>query len=74
MHLCAAARWQEPAPGGSGASVGITVLQNRGLFTEGWWRWLSVGVLVAYAVVLNIAVLLAQTFLNRAPPPVYLLC
>ena len=44
------------------------MLENRGLFTEDWWRWLGVGVLIAYAVVLNIAVLLAQTFLNREPP------
>ena len=45
------------------------MLQGRGLFTEEWWRWLGVGVLVAYAILLNIAVLLAQTFLNREPPP-----
>ena len=39
VSLCAAAHWQEPAPGGTGASTGITVLQNRGLFTEEWWPW-----------------------------------
>ena len=47
--------------------MGLAVLETRGLFTEQWWRWLSIGVLIAYAIVLNIAVLLAQTFLNREP-------
>jgi hypothetical protein len=60
--LCAA-RWQEPY---QGTTVGLAVLESRGLFTQEWWRWLGVAVMFFYCVLLNILVLLAQTFLNRA--------
>lgn len=45
--------------------MGLTVLNGRGLFTADWWRWLSIGALLGFAILFNIAVLVAQTFLNR---------
>ncbi|CAL8462536.1 g2069 [Coccomyxa elongata] len=56
-----AARWQSPY---GDSTVGLTVLNGRGLFTADWWRWLSIGALLGFAILFNIAVLVAQTFLN----------
>ena len=30
-----------------------------------YWRWIGVGVMFAFCIVLNIGILLAQTILNR---------
>lgn len=61
VFVCAA-RWQTPY---GDSTVGLTVLNGRGLFTADWWRWLSIGALLGFAILFNIAVLVAQTFLNR---------
>lgn len=57
-----AARWQTPY---GGSTVGLTVLSQRGLFQQDWWRWVGIAVLLGFALVFNALVLLAQTFLNR---------
>lgn len=43
----------------------MTVLSQRGLFQQDWWRWVGIAVLLGFALVFNALVLLAQTFLNR---------
>ena len=48
-------------------TVGVAVLDNRGLFKQEWWRWVGMGVLLGYAILFNILVLLAQTYLGREP-------
>ncbi|KAK9816709.1 hypothetical protein WJX72_004056 [[Myrmecia] bisecta] len=59
-----AARWSFPAPYAPGETMGQFALRNRGLFTQYYWVWLGVGVLVAYAFLFNIFVLLAQSYLG----------
>ncbi len=49
-------------------TVGLAVLDTRGLFTENWWRWVGMAVLLGYAILFNILVLLAQTYLGRESP------
>jgi len=61
---CFAERWQSPY---GGSTVGLTVLSQRGLFTQDWWRWVGVGALLGFCVLFNILILLAQTYLNREP-------
>lgn len=46
-------------------TVGLAVLDNRGIFKEEWWRWVGMAALLGYAIVFNILVLLAQTYLGR---------
>lgn len=60
-----AERWQTPY---GGSTVGLTVLSQRGLFIEDWWRWVGIGSLLGFCVLFNILILLAQTYLNREPP------
>lgn len=48
-------------------TVGLAVLDNRGLFKEEWWRWVGMAALLGYAILFNILVLLAQTYLGREP-------
>jgi hypothetical protein len=57
-----AARWQTPY---GGSTVGYTVLSQRGLFLEDWWRWISIAVLLGFALLFNVLILMAQTYLNR---------
>jgi hypothetical protein len=59
-----AARWQVSY---GDTTVGLAVLDNRGLFKEDWWRWMGMAVLLGYAILFNILVLLAQTYLGRKP-------
>ena len=60
-----AARWQVPY---GNTTVGLAVLDTRGLFKENWWRWVGMAVLLGYAILFNILVLLAQTYLGREFP------
>jgi len=60
-----AERWQTPY---GDTTVGLAVLDNRGLFRENWWRWVGMAVLLGYAILFNILVLLAQTYLGRESP------
>lgn len=62
LRLWDAARWQVPY---GNTTVGLAVLDSRGLFKEDWWRWVGIGVLLGYAILFNVLVLLAQTFLGR---------
>ncbi|GAQ91789.1 pleiotropic drug resistance protein [Klebsormidium nitens] len=59
-----APRWQKLAPG-SNETIGASVLTARGLFHEHWWVWVSVGVMVGYAILFNVLINLA---LDYFPP------
>ncbi|XP_051142945.1 ABC transporter G family member 31-like isoform X2 [Andrographis paniculata] len=45
-------------------SLGYTILQLHDLPTEDYWYWIGVGVLLAYAILFNMASTIALTFLN----------
>ncbi|CAM6122577.1 unnamed protein product [Calypogeia fissa] len=64
-------RWQKPyfdATGGR-TTLGIAILKSRALETRGYWYWLGVGVLFAYAVLFNIAFTLALRYLDPLGKP-----
>ena len=42
-------------------------LKVTNLHLQEWWRWIGVGAMFGYCVLLNIGILLAQTYLNREP-------
>ncbi|XP_047147104.1 pleiotropic drug resistance protein 1-like [Vigna umbellata] len=56
-------RWRHALPN-STTPLGVEVLKSRGFFTEPKWYWIGVGALFGYAVVFNIAYILALTYLN----------
>ena len=62
--LCLAARWQKPNPNGGGP-LGDAVLRSRGLFTQYFYVWLGVIVLIAFVLLFNALLLLAMTYLDR---------
>ncbi|KAL6638325.1 hypothetical protein ACP70R_025897 [Stipagrostis hirtigluma subsp. patula] len=61
-----ASRWATPnndttidAP-----TVGKAILKSKGLFTEEWGFWLSIGALIGFTILFNILYLLALTYLS----------
>ena len=64
LALPCAARWQVPY---GDTTVGLAVLDNRGLFRADWWRWVGIAALLGFAILFNILVLVAQTYLGREP-------
>ena len=59
-----APRWQRPAPGQPGLSLGMAILRANGLDHPKWWIGACVGILMGYVVVLNVACSLALRYLN----------
>ncbi|KAK4412483.1 ABC transporter G family member 31 [Sesamum alatum] len=57
-----ATRWMEISAGG--IPVGDRLLQLHSLPNDGYWYWLGVGVLLAYALFFNITVTAALAYLN----------
>ncbi|KAH7439020.1 hypothetical protein KP509_04G041200 [Ceratopteris richardii] len=58
-------RWNKPYSGSVDANtVGIAVLKARGFFTEERWYWISVGVLIGFAIIFNGLFIVAMTYLN----------
>ncbi|KAM7263853.1 hypothetical protein ACFE04_001536 [Oxalis oulophora] len=45
-------------------TVGKTLLKMRGMYTEDYWYWISVGALFAFSLLFNIGFVAALTFLN----------
>ncbi|XP_061350163.1 pleiotropic drug resistance protein 2-like isoform X2 [Gastrolobium bilobum] len=45
-------------------TVGKAFLKDRGIFTEEYWYWISIGALIGFSLVFNICFILALTFLN----------
>ena len=50
---------------GTNHTVGEMVLINRGIFTESYWYWISVGALFGFTVIFNIGFNLALTYMKR---------
>ncbi|KAA8543738.1 hypothetical protein F0562_022085 [Nyssa sinensis] len=63
-----ATRWMERSAMGN-STVGHNVLQSHSLPSGNYWYWLGVGVLLLYAVLFNIIVTLALTYLKPITKP-----
>jgi hypothetical protein len=50
-------------------SLGLTILQSRGIFTRGYWYWLGAAALVGYIVVFNILVTFALGYFEPLGRP-----
>ncbi|KAL2326679.1 hypothetical protein Fmac_025737 [Flemingia macrophylla] len=59
-------RWSAPNidPRIPEPTVGKAFLRARGIFTEDYWYWISVGALVGFSLVFNICFILALTYLS----------
>ena len=68
-----APRWQVNLAA-NGMTVGDAVLTQRGLFTDEWWIWLAVGVLVFTQIIGNLLVWILSAWLGRMPQPCSSLC
>ena len=68
-----APRWQVSLAA-NGMTVGDAVLTQRGLFTDEWWIWLAVGVLVFTQIIGNLVVWILSAGLGRTPLPCLALC
>lgn len=68
-----APRWQANLAA-NGQTVGDATLGQRGLYTEMWWVWLGVGVLVFAQIIFNFLTwVLSATLYREAPAPCILL-
>jgi hypothetical protein len=50
-------------------SLGLTILQSRGIFTRGYWYWLGAAALVGYILVFNILVTFALGYFEPLGRP-----
>ncbi|KAJ1435974.1 P-loop containing nucleoside triphosphate hydrolase [Sesbania bispinosa] len=59
-------RWSAPNndPRIPEPTVGKAFLKARGIFTEDYWYWISVGALIGFSLLFNICFILALTYLN----------
>ncbi|KAL4357686.1 hypothetical protein HN51_028978 [Arachis hypogaea] len=59
-------RWSAPNtdPRIPEPTVGKALLRARGMFTEDYWYWISVGALLGFSLLFNICFIAALTFLN----------
>lgn len=62
---CFISKSVQPAGLGTNHTVGEMVLINRGIFTESYWYWISVGALFGFTVIFNIGFNLALTYMKR---------
>lgn len=46
-------------------TVGKALLKSRGFYTEEYMFWICIGALYGFALIFNIVVVIALTFLNR---------
>ncbi|EEF33324.1 ATP-binding cassette transporter, putative [Ricinus communis] len=58
-------RWSTPTGNPNASTVGLSLLEERGLFTTERWFWICVGALFGFSVLFNILVVVALTFLNE---------
>ncbi|RVW28717.1 Pleiotropic drug resistance protein 1 [Vitis vinifera] len=54
---------------GSTESLGVTVLNNRGFFTEAYWYWIGAGALFGFILLFNFGYTLCLNFLNPFDKP-----
>ncbi|GAU16052.1 hypothetical protein TSUD_339230 [Trifolium subterraneum] len=45
-------------------TIGKVLLKSRGLYTEDYWYWICLGVLVGFSLLFNLLFILALTYLN----------
>ncbi|KAH7352830.1 hypothetical protein KP509_19G066000 [Ceratopteris richardii] len=65
-----ASRWQKPYIGGLDAdTLGDAILISRGFSTDKKWYWMSIGVLLAFALLFNILFTIAMSYLNPIGKP-----
>ncbi|KAE9592434.1 putative sulfate-transporting ATPase [Lupinus albus] len=59
-------RWSAPNtdPRIPEPTVGKALLRARGMYTEEYWYWISVGALIGFSLLFNVAFILALTYLN----------
>lgn len=50
---------------GTNETIGVTVLKNRGIFTEAKWYWIGLGAMVGYTLLFNLLYTLALSVLSR---------
>ncbi|KAH9331698.1 hypothetical protein KI387_003806, partial [Taxus chinensis] len=50
-------------------NIGVQLLHSRGLFSDSWWYWLSIGVLFGYNVLFNVLYTLALHYLDPLGKP-----
>lgn len=62
-HLIRTLIWKQPA--GNSSNLGDEILKSRGMPTADSWYWLGIGILIIFAVLFNMVVTWALTFLNR---------
>lgn len=55
----------------SNKTLGVQILESRGLFAESNWVWIGVGALIGYILVFNAVYTVALTFLDRKYPQFY---
>ncbi|KAG2590008.1 hypothetical protein PVAP13_5NG316444 [Panicum virgatum] len=48
----------------NGTTLGVTVLKNRGIFTEAKWYWIGFGALIGYTLLFNLLYTLALSVLS----------
>lgn len=49
-------------------TIGVAILKSRGFFPYSYWYWIGVGALIGFILLLNFAVTMALTYLNREYP------
>lgn len=64
-------RWSLPNndPNIDEPTIGKAILRSKGMFTRGYWYWISIGALVAFSVLFNILFTLALKYLNPLGKP-----
>ncbi|XP_010651917.2 pleiotropic drug resistance protein 2 [Vitis vinifera] len=56
-------RWNNPVTN-STDSVGVTLLKEKGLFSEEHWYWICIGALFAFSLLFNVLFIAALSFFN----------
>ncbi|GLJ26439.1 hypothetical protein SUGI_0510140 [Cryptomeria japonica] len=59
-----ASRWQKETE-----NIGVKLLHTRGLFSDKWWYWLSIGALLGYNVLFNVFYTIALHYLEPLGKP-----
>jgi hypothetical protein len=52
---------------GGNQTIGVTVLKDRGIFTEAKWYWIGLGAMVGYTLLFNLLYTVALSALSRKP-------
>ncbi|XP_047264907.1 pleiotropic drug resistance protein 1 [Capsicum annuum] len=61
-------KWKHIAPNET-EPLGTSVVSSRGFFPDAYWYWISIGALVGFTIIFNIAYSLALAYLNPFGKP-----